>query len=392
MVAKYAMKMQKYKNAARDILTPKVGYGLADELKRAGFWVRTVSNKPEAADIALRDHLVDMMDKRRVDCVLLISDDSDFVDVLKEAKLRCLRTVVIGDSNDGALKRTADASFSWQEITMEKAKKEAVSVVGRWKDHDVLKTLEWTYDPGRDKKYYFSDIESEGSDIEHFLSEGNDDNSLQKEDSRACFQDSETGTKHSPTWLEYSPLLSELVTVLHNFCLRTNRALMEKEASRRTETVSVYNNIGKELILLLQTEFEFVDDHRAGKIVVELNGRLNKCGVISPRFDIGVKDIEGWTARVLDCSLQDSWHHGPTMRRREGRTLEEKYSVSFTRIVLSIRNIIELVSGDEQCQRFLVALMINYHHDDIMTYLSLSPGIFAGFSIAAALCCWRDRR
>ncbi|KAK4408848.1 40S ribosomal protein S15a [Sesamum angolense] len=38
---------------------------------------------------------------------------------------------------------------------------------------------------------------------------------------------------------------------------------------------------------------------RAGKIVVELNGRLNKCGVISPRFDIGVKEIEPWTARLL---------------------------------------------------------------------------------------------
>ncbi|KAI3461516.1 hypothetical protein Pfo_018179 [Paulownia fortunei] len=33
-------------------------------------------------------------------------------------------------------------------------------------------------------------------------------------------------------------------------------------------------------------EFEYVDDHRDGKIIVELNGRLNKCGVISPRFDI----------------------------------------------------------------------------------------------------------
>ncbi|KAF2588860.1 hypothetical protein F2Q70_00038097 [Brassica cretica] len=41
------------------------------------------------------------------------------------------------------------------------------------------------------------------------------------------------------------------------------------------------------------------DDHRSGKIVVELNGRLNKCGVISPRFDVGVKEIEGWTARLL---------------------------------------------------------------------------------------------
>jgi len=27
-------------------------------------------------------------------------------------------------------------------------------------------------------------------------------------------------------------------------------------------------------------DFELVDDRRAGKIVVELNGRLNKCGVI----------------------------------------------------------------------------------------------------------------
>jgi ribosomal protein S8 len=34
-------------------------------------------------------------------------------------------------------------------------------------------------------------------------------------------------------------------------------------------------------------EFEFVDDHRAGKIVVNLNGRLNKCGCISPRYDVG---------------------------------------------------------------------------------------------------------
>ena len=33
--------------------------------------------------------------------------------------------------------------------------------------------------------------------------------------------------------------------------------------------------------------------------MVELNGRLNKCGVISPRFDVGVKEIEPWTARLL---------------------------------------------------------------------------------------------
>ncbi|KAL0389962.1 UNVERIFIED_CONTAM: hypothetical protein Scaly_0353300 [Sesamum calycinum] len=166
MVARYAMKMEKYRNAARDILTPKVGYGLADELKRAGFWVKTVSDKPQAADVALRNQMVDMMDRRIVECLFLVSDDSDFVEILKEARLRCLKTVVVGDISDGILKRTADAAFSWQEIMMGKAKKEAVSVVGRWKDQSVLQKLEWKYDPETEKKLYYYEIESEDSDID----------------------------------------------------------------------------------------------------------------------------------------------------------------------------------------------------------------------------------
>ncbi|KAJ6943300.1 hypothetical protein NC652_008929 [Populus alba x Populus x berolinensis] len=195
LVGKYAMKMQKYKNAARDILTPKVGYGLADELKRAGFWVRTVLDKPQAADLALKDHMVDMMDKRRAECFVLVSDDSDFVHVLKEAKSRCLKTVVVGDVNDGALKRVADAGFSWQEILMGKAKKDAETVVGRWKDRDVLKRLEWTYDPEVEKNlhgmvYEFDNYESkdecngndsEDGDMDNIL-DGDDVGCLQRED------------------------------------------------------------------------------------------------------------------------------------------------------------------------------------------------------------------
>merc|ERR1712223_989630 len=46
-------------------------------------------------------------------------------------------------------------------------------------------------------------------------------------------------------------------------------------------------------------EFEIIDDHRAGKIVVELNGRINKCGVISPRFDVGINQIDKWTTNLL---------------------------------------------------------------------------------------------
>ncbi len=46
-------------------------------------------------------------------------------------------------------------------------------------------------------------------------------------------------------------------------------------------------------------EFEVVDDHRSGKIVVELIGRINKCGVISPRFDVGHDQIEKWVGNLL---------------------------------------------------------------------------------------------
>ncbi|XP_075387761.1 small ribosomal subunit protein uS8-like [Tenrec ecaudatus] len=48
-------------------------------------------------------------------------------------------------------------------------------------------------------------------------------------------------------------------------------------------------------------EFEIIDDHRAGKIVVTLTGRLrlNKCGVISPRVDVQLKDLEKWQNNLL---------------------------------------------------------------------------------------------
>eukprot|EP01123_Difflugia_compressa_P009246 TRINITY_DN2_c0_g1_i1.p1 TRINITY_DN2_c0_g1~~TRINITY_DN2_c0_g1_i1.p1 ORF type:complete len:131 (-),score=19.24 TRINITY_DN2_c0_g1_i1:236-628(-) len=46
-------------------------------------------------------------------------------------------------------------------------------------------------------------------------------------------------------------------------------------------------------------EFEIVDDHRSGKIVVNLLGRLNKTGCISPRYDVSVDHYETWISRLL---------------------------------------------------------------------------------------------
>merc|ERR1719502_2354743 len=46
-------------------------------------------------------------------------------------------------------------------------------------------------------------------------------------------------------------------------------------------------------------EFEIIDDQRGGKIVVDRNGRLNKCGVISPRFDLKLKNFEKFVYNIL---------------------------------------------------------------------------------------------
>ncbi|XP_049475595.1 40S ribosomal protein S15a-like [Panthera uncia] len=46
-------------------------------------------------------------------------------------------------------------------------------------------------------------------------------------------------------------------------------------------------------------EVEIIGDHRARKIVENLTGRLNKCGVISSRFDVQLKDLEKWQNDLL---------------------------------------------------------------------------------------------
>ena len=45
--------------------------------------------------------------------------------------------------------------------------------------------------------------------------------------------------------------------------------------------------------------FESVEDGRAGMFKVALNGNINNCGVIKPRFSVKMADMERWEARYL---------------------------------------------------------------------------------------------
>jgi small subunit ribosomal protein S8 len=45
--------------------------------------------------------------------------------------------------------------------------------------------------------------------------------------------------------------------------------------------------------------FEYLEDGRAGKFKVSLNGNINDCGVIKPRFSVKGRDLPKFEARFL---------------------------------------------------------------------------------------------
>lgn len=63
-----------------------------------------------------------------------------------------------------------------------------------------------------------------------------------------------------------------------------------KLASEVLRTMQKYRYIG---------EFEFVDDGLFGKLRIQLLGRVNRCGVVSPRFSVKKDEYSRWERQYL---------------------------------------------------------------------------------------------
>ncbi len=81
------------------------------------------------------------------------------------------------------------------------------------------------------------------------------------------------------------PLANALSTILNNE-MRGHKEAVITPASKLIAMVlrvmQKYGYIG---------EFEHIDDGRWGKIKVQLLGRINRCGVIKPRFSVKYRDL-----------------------------------------------------------------------------------------------------
>lgn len=89
-------------------------------------------------------------------------------------------------------------------------------------------------------------------------------------------------------------ILPNLFSSIYNNEIRNKKECLiipaSKLASEVLRTMQKHRYIG---------EFEFIDDGLFGKLRIQLLGRINRCGVISPRFAVNKDSFTAWERRYL---------------------------------------------------------------------------------------------
>jgi small subunit ribosomal protein S8 len=89
-------------------------------------------------------------------------------------------------------------------------------------------------------------------------------------------------------------VLSNLFTTLYN-----------NESRRKKECVVIpASRFASEILLAMQKqryigEFEQIDDGRSGKFRIQLLAKINKCGIVTPRFSVKKNGYLDWERQFL---------------------------------------------------------------------------------------------
>jgi small subunit ribosomal protein S8 len=84
--------------------------------------------------------------------------------------------------------------------------------------------------------------------------------------------------------------------------------IQNHERARKREIVlSPASKLINEVLRIMQAEgfigeFEFIDDGKAGKFKVALQGKVNGCGVIKPQYSTKRDEYEKWEKRYLPAA------------------------------------------------------------------------------------------
>lgn len=92
--------------------------------------------------------------------------------------------------------------------------------------------------------------------------------------------------------------------MLHDTLANALVTIKNAEKVGKKECVTTASKIIKSVLKIFQDNgyigsFEFIDDGKAGKFKIELEGKIIDCNVIKPRFSVRVGEFEKYEKRFL---------------------------------------------------------------------------------------------